>query len=263
MTGELLSVSNLSVAYRAGPRLAASACDDVSFTIGEGEVLGLVGESGCGKSTVALQLLGFRHPAMRIEWGCGADSRATKSARAAKKRARRAAGPEHQLCSAKSDHRAQSRYSHRQPDRGGARRRMTVNRVRAAASGDGFSRLSGCRTRQSFSGGILINYPGGSSSVSASRWRSPVIRTSWFSMNPRPGSTSPHSSRSSAADWPAGTPRHVDAVCHSRSGPAGADRRPCRRDVRRPNGRDGSDGRLIFTPVSSLYPRADRFDSGA
>jgi len=29
------------------------AVDDVTFSIGEGETLGMVGESGCGKSTVA------------------------------------------------------------------------------------------------------------------------------------------------------------------------------------------------------------------
>ncbi|HKG72886.1 MAG TPA: ABC transporter ATP-binding protein [Aestuariivirgaceae bacterium] len=68
MTGELLSVSNLSVAYRQG-RGWLRVVDNVSFTIGRGEVLGLVGESGCGKSTVALQLLGFRHPVMRVESG--------------------------------------------------------------------------------------------------------------------------------------------------------------------------------------------------
>jgi len=65
MTGELLSISDLSVAYRQG-RGWMRVVDGVSFTIGGGEVLGLVGESGCGKSTVALQLLGFRHPAMRV-----------------------------------------------------------------------------------------------------------------------------------------------------------------------------------------------------
>ena len=33
------------------------AVDGVSFTIGEGEVLGLVGESGCGKTTVGRCIL--------------------------------------------------------------------------------------------------------------------------------------------------------------------------------------------------------------
>ena len=33
------------------------AVDDVSFTIGKGEVLGLVGESGCGKTTIARCIL--------------------------------------------------------------------------------------------------------------------------------------------------------------------------------------------------------------
>ena len=33
------------------------AVDDVSFSIGEGETLGLVGESGCGKSTTGRLLI--------------------------------------------------------------------------------------------------------------------------------------------------------------------------------------------------------------
>ena len=40
----------------------------VSFTIGQGEAFGLVG-GHCGKSTVALQLLGYRHPASRVDAG--------------------------------------------------------------------------------------------------------------------------------------------------------------------------------------------------
>ena len=35
------------------------AVDDVSFSIVEGETLGLVGESGCGKSTIGRQLVGL------------------------------------------------------------------------------------------------------------------------------------------------------------------------------------------------------------
>ncbi len=38
------------------------AVDDVSFEIFEGETLGLVGESGCGKSTIGRQLVGLEKP---------------------------------------------------------------------------------------------------------------------------------------------------------------------------------------------------------
>ncbi|MEO8935436.1 MAG: oligopeptide/dipeptide ABC transporter ATP-binding protein [Burkholderiaceae bacterium] len=38
------------------------AVDDVSFTIARGETLGLVGESGCGKSTIARLLVGLYAP---------------------------------------------------------------------------------------------------------------------------------------------------------------------------------------------------------
>ena len=69
MTGDLLlEVQNLSIAYRQGGGWSR-AVDDVSFTVQRGEVFGLVGESGCGKSTVSLQLLGYRHPSLRGDGG--------------------------------------------------------------------------------------------------------------------------------------------------------------------------------------------------
>ncbi len=45
------------------------AVDGVSFDIGEGEVVGLAGESGSGKSTVALALIRVLHPPAMIKGG--------------------------------------------------------------------------------------------------------------------------------------------------------------------------------------------------
>jgi oligopeptide/dipeptide ABC transporter ATP-binding protein len=55
-SGPVLEVSGLTtrIALRRG---AANAVDDVSFTLGRGEILGLVGESGCGKTMTALTLM--------------------------------------------------------------------------------------------------------------------------------------------------------------------------------------------------------------
>ncbi len=61
--GPLLSVENLHVHYpQRGPRLLQrgtvfKAVDGVSFDLAPGECLGLVGESGCGKTTVGRAIL--------------------------------------------------------------------------------------------------------------------------------------------------------------------------------------------------------------
>jgi len=64
----LLQVIDLEVSYRQ-QKGWQPILRKVNFTIGRGEAFGLVGESGCGKSTVALQLLGYHHPASRIDGG--------------------------------------------------------------------------------------------------------------------------------------------------------------------------------------------------
>ncbi|MCD6025155.1 MAG: oligopeptide/dipeptide transporter,ATP-binding protein C-terminal domain [Fibrobacteria bacterium] len=52
----LLRVENLSLGFRQGGRVVP-VTDAVSFEIGAGEVFGLVGESGCGKTVTCLGLL--------------------------------------------------------------------------------------------------------------------------------------------------------------------------------------------------------------
>lgn len=54
--GTILTVDKLSVNYQVGDQ-TLPAVDDVSFSIGFGESLGLVGESGAGKSSLALALM--------------------------------------------------------------------------------------------------------------------------------------------------------------------------------------------------------------
>jgi peptide/nickel transport system ATP-binding protein len=64
----LLDVSNLYVEYLT-PRGPAKAVNDVSFCITEGQVFGLAGESGCGKSTIAHAILRTLKPPAVITGG--------------------------------------------------------------------------------------------------------------------------------------------------------------------------------------------------
>lgn len=61
MTEPVLSVRNLRVAF-AGRRGTLTAIDDVSFEIGRGEILGVVGESGAGKSVTGSAVIGLIDP---------------------------------------------------------------------------------------------------------------------------------------------------------------------------------------------------------
>jgi peptide/nickel transport system ATP-binding protein len=66
MTDEpLLRVQGLGVTLRTA-RGDARAIRDVGFTLARGETLGLVGESGCGKSVTALALLGLLPDSARV-----------------------------------------------------------------------------------------------------------------------------------------------------------------------------------------------------
>lgn len=68
MKPPLLEIRNLSVHFALqrrsffGPKHVLRAVDDVNLTLYEGECLSIVGESGCGKSTTALTVMGLQAP---------------------------------------------------------------------------------------------------------------------------------------------------------------------------------------------------------
>jgi len=55
----LLEVRDLTVHYTSGNGAPAVAVDELSLDVEEGEVVGLLGESGCGKTTLLLAILGL------------------------------------------------------------------------------------------------------------------------------------------------------------------------------------------------------------
>jgi len=66
MADPLLQIENLRTFFY-GDGSVARAVDGVSFSLGSGETIGLVGESGCGKSVTALSVLRLVRPPGRIE----------------------------------------------------------------------------------------------------------------------------------------------------------------------------------------------------
>ncbi|MBV7432945.1 dipeptide/oligopeptide/nickel ABC transporter permease/ATP-binding protein [Dermabacteraceae bacterium P13077] len=61
----LLEVKNLSIAFPAAHG-DVNIVDNVSFTVREGETMGLVGESGCGKSITSMAVMGLLPKTARI-----------------------------------------------------------------------------------------------------------------------------------------------------------------------------------------------------
>jgi len=68
MTGALLEVKHLKVEF-PGRRGTLVALDDISFEIAPGEILGVVGESGAGKSLTGAAIIGLLDPPGRIAAG--------------------------------------------------------------------------------------------------------------------------------------------------------------------------------------------------
>lgn len=64
-----IEVGNLKLVYKTGPNSEFIALDDINFKIGKGETLGIVGESGCGKSSLARAFLSYTRPGARVAEG--------------------------------------------------------------------------------------------------------------------------------------------------------------------------------------------------
>ena len=61
----LLEVKNLTVEYESGKN-KVRAVNDVSFAVEKGEVLGIIGESGSGKTTIANSIIGAIRPPAKV-----------------------------------------------------------------------------------------------------------------------------------------------------------------------------------------------------
>ena len=68
MSDTMLSVVNLSIGIESTNEIN-NAVNGISFNIKSGKILGLVGESGCGKSLTALALAGLLPTSVSINSG--------------------------------------------------------------------------------------------------------------------------------------------------------------------------------------------------
>ncbi len=64
----ILEVKELRTTFQS-QRQSFHAIDDISFTLKKGETLGIVGESGCGKSVTSLSIMGLIKPPGKVSHG--------------------------------------------------------------------------------------------------------------------------------------------------------------------------------------------------
>ncbi len=69
----ILEVRNLCYSYDGGSTIKNAAVSDISFSVFDGEVIGIIGHTGSGKSTLVQQLNGLLKPTSGSVLFCGRD----------------------------------------------------------------------------------------------------------------------------------------------------------------------------------------------
>ncbi len=69
MANTMLEVQGLTTSYKTRMKEIVRSVENVSFSLADGESLGIAGESGCGKSTLAMSVMGYYFPPLHYETG--------------------------------------------------------------------------------------------------------------------------------------------------------------------------------------------------
>lgn len=75
MTKSLMRANNLTAVYAADSGQDVPAVDNVTLELPEGQILGLAGESGCGKTTLGTALAMIANPPLYVVAGTLEDRR--------------------------------------------------------------------------------------------------------------------------------------------------------------------------------------------
>ena len=112
---DLLSVRDLSVSFVTEGGVAR-VLDAVSLSLAPGEIMGLVGESGCGKTTLARAILGALPANATVDGGRAAVRRPGPAGARSRRGGRARARPRHHVCAAGSVQLVQPAVHCRRPD---------------------------------------------------------------------------------------------------------------------------------------------------